>query len=52
MVNEIKRPTFGVEDVVKILTMQEKNTALLAGLVDPAKYEGTAGRTRNLMDIG
>jgi len=52
LVNVIKRLISDVGDAVKILTMQEKNTALLVGLVDPAKYEGIAGRIRKLLDIG
>ena len=52
MVSVIKRPTSDVEDVVKIHTMQEKNTAQHVGLEDPAKYEGITGRIRKLQDTG
>ncbi len=52
MVSVIKRPTLDVEDVVKIHTMQEKNTAQRVGSEDPAKYESTAGRIKKLQDTG
>jgi hypothetical protein len=38
--------------VVKIHTMQEKNTVQHVGSVDPAKSEDTAGRIRKSQDIG
>jgi len=52
LVSVIKRPTLDVEDVVKIPIMQGKNTAQLVASVDPLKLENTAGRIKNLMDIG
>ncbi len=52
MVSVIKRPTLDVEDVVKIPIMQGKNTAQHVVSVDQLRSELTAGRTRNLMDIG
>ncbi len=52
MVSVIKRPTLDVEDVVKIPIMQGKNTAQPVVSVDHQRSELTAGRTKNLMDIG
>ncbi len=52
MVSVTKKPTYDVEDVVKIPIMQGKNTVQHAVSVDLARSEPTAGRTKNLMDIG
>lgn len=52
MVNVIKKPTFGVEGVVKILTMPEKDIVQLVDLEDPRGFAPTAGRIKRLMDIG
>ncbi len=52
MVSVIKRPTLDVEDVVKIPIMQGKNTAQHVVSVDPQRSGHTAGRIKNLMDIG
>lgn len=46
MVNVTRRPIFDVEDVGRILTMPEKNTAQHVDLEDPEESEVTAGRTR------
>jgi hypothetical protein len=52
LVSVIKRPTLDVEDVVKILITQEKDTAQHADLADPARSEDTAGRIKKLQDTG
>lgn len=52
MVSVIKRPTSDVEDAEKTHTMQGKDTALHAGLEDPAEYESIAGKIRKLQDTG
>lgn len=52
MVSVIKKPTLGVEDVEKILTMQGKDIAQLVVLVDQAELEDIAGKIKKLMDIG
>jgi hypothetical protein len=52
LVSVIKRPTLDAEDVVKIPIMQGKNTAQHAVSVDQLRSEPTAGRIKNLMDIG
>ena len=51
MVSVIKRPTFDVGDVEKILTMQGKDTVQHVVLVDQAESEDIAGRIKKLMDI-
>ncbi len=52
MVSVIKRPTFDVEDVEKILTMHGKDIVQLVVLVDQAGLEAIAGKIKKLMDIG
>ncbi len=51
MVNVIKKPTSVAEDVEKILTMPEKNTALPVDLEDQKGSEVTAGKIKKLQDI-
>lgn len=51
MVNVIKRLTYVVEDVGKILTMPEKNTVLPVDLDDQNKSEHTAGKIKRSTDI-
>lgn len=48
MVNVIRKPTFDVEDVERILTMPEKNTVLPVDLEDQNESEPTAGRIKRL----
>lgn len=48
MVNVIKRPTFVVEGVGKILTMPERNTVLPVDLEDQNESEPTTGRIKRL----
>jgi len=51
LVNVIKRPTFVVEGVGKILTMPERNTVLPVDLEDQNGSEHTAGRIKRSTDI-
>ncbi len=51
MVSVIKRPTFVVEGVGKILTMPEKNTVQPADLEDQKESEHTVGRIKRSTDI-
>ncbi len=51
MVNVIKRHTFDVEGVGKILTMPEKNTVLPADLERQNESEHTAGKIKRSTDI-
>lgn len=50
MVSVIKRPISDVEDVERILIMQEKGTVQHAVLVDLKGSGPTAGRIKNSMD--
>jgi hypothetical protein len=52
LVSVIKKPTSGVEDVAKTLTMQEKGTAQHVDLEDQRGSEVTTGRIRKLMVSG
>ena len=50
MVNVIKKPTYDVEDVGKILTMPERNTAQHVDLEDLKKSAVTIGRIKKSQD--
>lgn len=52
MVNVIKRPTFVVEGVGKILTTPEKNTAQPVDLENQNGSEVTAGKIKRSPDTG
>jgi hypothetical protein len=52
LVSVTKKPTFAVEDVVKIPSMLGRSSALPVDLEDPKESVVTAGRIRKLMVTG